>query len=194
VDGREWRTTFSGGLSQFYSRDTSRNVFVDARRRDPIEEIDRRVNIDQLLTAIDINMAATNGETRFSARAAGSYTLDWRPVTLVGSSRSSGDDTPAHRGALYIDTQHYRLGLFGADWAAVAVRFGRVRPVRRHPCGMGDRPVVDAPRAGGASGLFDPHRPDRAGTDVSTVSRWAMRRAASRSSSTPIGSTRKAAG
>lgn len=110
VDGREWRTTFSGGLSQFYSRDTSRNVFVDARRRDPIDEIDRRVNIDQLLTAIDINMAATNGETRFSARAAGSYTLDWRPVTLVGSSRSSGDDTQ-RIAALYIDTQHYRLGL-----------------------------------------------------------------------------------
>lgn len=110
VDGRDWRTTFSGGISQFYSRDTSRNIFIDARRPDPVEEIDRRVNIDQLLTAIDINMAATNGEMRFSARAAGSYTLDWRPVTLVGSSRSSGDDTQ-RIAALYVDTQHYRLGL-----------------------------------------------------------------------------------
>lgn len=110
ADGREWRTTFSGGLSQFYSRDTSRNSFVDARRPDPIEEVDRRVNIDQLLTTIDVNMVATNGETRISARAAGSYTLDWRPVTLVGSSRSSGDDTQ-RISALYVDAQHYRLGL-----------------------------------------------------------------------------------
>lgn len=110
TDGREWRTTFSGGVSQFYARDTSRNIFVDARRPDPVEEIDRRVNIDQLLTTIDINMAATNGEARFGARAAGSYTLDWRPVTLVGSSRSSGDDTQ-RLAALYFDAQHYRLGL-----------------------------------------------------------------------------------
>ncbi|WP_447756711.1 tetratricopeptide repeat protein [Sphingopyxis fribergensis] len=110
ADGQRWRTTFSGGLSQFYSRDTSRNVFVDARRPDPVEEVDRRVNIDQLLTAIDINMAATDGETRINVRAAGSYTLDWRPVTLVGSSRSSGDDTQ-RISALYFDAQHYRLGL-----------------------------------------------------------------------------------
>lgn len=110
ADGREWRTSFSGGLSQFYLRDTSRNIFIDARRPDPIEEVDRRVNIDQLLTAIDVNMAATNGETRIGARAAGSYTLDWRPITLVGSSRSSGDDTQ-RISALYIDAQHYGLGL-----------------------------------------------------------------------------------
>ena len=109
-NGRVWRTTFSGGLSQFYSRDTSRNMFIDARRPDPIEEVDRRVNIDQLLTAIDVNLAATDGETRIGARAAGSYTLDWRPVTLVGSSRSVGGDT-RRISALYIDAQHYRLDL-----------------------------------------------------------------------------------
>lgn len=116
ADARRWRTSFSGGLSQFYSRDTSRNVFVDARRADPVEEVDRRVNIDQLLTAIDLDMAATDGETRINVRAAGSYTLDWRPVTLVGSSRSSGDDTQ-RISALYFDAQHYRLGL--------SVRIGR---------------------------------------------------------------------
>lgn len=110
ADGREWRTTFSGGLSQFYARDTSRNVFVDARRPDRLEEVDRRVNIDQLLTAVDISMSATNGQTRISARAAGSYTLDWRPVTLVGSSRSFGDDTQ-RISALYIDAQDEGLGL-----------------------------------------------------------------------------------
>lgn len=110
AQGQEWRTTFSGGISQFYSRDISRNVFIDARRPDPIEEVDRRVNIDQLLTAVDINMTATNGDIRINARAAGSYTLDWRPVTLVGSSRSFGDDTQ-RVSALYIDAQHYRLGL-----------------------------------------------------------------------------------
>jgi hypothetical protein len=107
-----WRQKISGSFSQFYSRDTSRNRFIDARRPDPVEEIDRRVSIDQLLSTVDVTASATNGRTRLSARAAASYTQDFRPVTLVGSSRSSGDDT-ARIFALYVDANDEPSGLSG---------------------------------------------------------------------------------
>ena len=111
TNGR-WRHTVSGSVSQFYARDTSRNVFIDARRVDPQEEIDRRVNIDQLLTTIDVSASASNGRTRVSTRVAGSKTHDFRPVTLVGSSRSAGDDT-ARLYTMYLDVSDQTSGLSG---------------------------------------------------------------------------------
>ena len=82
------------------------------RRPDPVEEIDRRINIDQLLSTLDVSASATNGRTRISARVSGSYTNDFRPVTLVGSSRSAGDDT-ARIYALYLDASDEPSGLSG---------------------------------------------------------------------------------
>jgi hypothetical protein len=111
VEGR-WRQSISGSFSQFYSRDESRNRFLDARRADPQEEIDRRINIDQLLSTLDVSASATNGRTRLSARASASYTNDFRPVTLVGSTRSDGDDT-ARIYQLYVDARDEPSGLSG---------------------------------------------------------------------------------
>jgi len=115
-DNGRWRHTMSGSFSQFYSRDTSRNRFIDARRINPAEEIDRRVNIDQLLSTLDVSASATNGRTRLSTRFSGSYTHDFRPVTLVGSSRSAGDDV-ARIYQLHVDAKDEPSGLSG--------RFGR---------------------------------------------------------------------
>jgi hypothetical protein len=111
-DDGGWRRTDSGTLSQFYSRDVSRNRFLDARRPDLPEEVDRRINIDQLLTALDVETTLTDGRTRINARASGSYTHDFRPVTLVGSSRGKGIDTNRIY-SLYVDVRDERTGFSG---------------------------------------------------------------------------------
>lgn len=105
-----WRSTLSASFSQFYSYDKSRNRIVEAVRPEPFEDVDRRINIDQLLSTLDVSASATNGRTRLSARVAGSYTNDFRPVTLVGSSRSAGDDT-ARLYTFYLDARNETSGL-----------------------------------------------------------------------------------
>jgi hypothetical protein len=105
-----WRTSVIGSVSQFYQRDNSRNTFITTNRPVPVEEIDERVNIDQLLSAADVTVTSTKRSTRVSVRAAGSYTSDFRPVTIVGASRSEGRDT-ARLFALNVDIRDTDKGI-----------------------------------------------------------------------------------
>jgi hypothetical protein len=103
--------TMSGSFSQFYSRDESRNRFIDARRPIPGR---RSIGGSTSTNCCRPSTSAPRRPTAApaSARASGSYTNDFRPVTLVGSSRSAGDDT-ARIYELYVDARDEPSGLSG---------------------------------------------------------------------------------
>jgi len=111
VDDSEWRVNLRGIASQFYYRDTSRSVFRDARNPDRGEAIDPRINVDQLLSAVDATLTAARADLLVQVRAAGLITQDFRPVSLVGGVRGGGDTERITN--LYFDLRDERSGLSG---------------------------------------------------------------------------------
>lgn len=121
-----WKTDLRGIVSQFYYRDESRSKIVDARRPDVTEIVDHRLNVDQILSAADITLSASKGDTRIQLRAAGAITQDFRPVGLVGAVRGGGDTERIS--LLYLDVEDGGTGLsarFGRQWLAGSGVFGR---------------------------------------------------------------------
>ena len=93
-----------------------------------------------------------------SARVSGSYTHDFRPVTLVGSSRSAGDDT-ARIYQLYLDASDEPSGLsgrIGRQSLFGSGVFGRFDGVR---LGWQASPAVELHAQAGFPVYLDPHRP-----------------------------------
>lgn len=111
VDDSEWHVNLRGIASQFYYRDTSRSVFRDARDPGRGEAIDPRINVDQLLNAVDATLTAAKGDLLVQVRAAGLVTQDFRPVSLVGGVRGGGDTERITN--LYFDLRDARSGLSG---------------------------------------------------------------------------------
>lgn len=79
-----------GVISQTYLRDRSRSVWNDARPVTESTGIDRRTNVDQLLSTAAITGTARLGSTRIEARADMSHVSEYRPVILVGAKRNNG--------------------------------------------------------------------------------------------------------
>ncbi len=98
---REWRWGVRGSFSQFYYRDQTTTKFVDASRLDPTAEVDNSVNINQLLSNLDVSASGGNNRVQLLLRGAGSYTKDFR---------SNGRDLKA-LSALYLDVSDSTLGL-----------------------------------------------------------------------------------
>lgn len=126
-----WRTELRGIVSQFYGRDISRSVLTDALRPDREPTIDRRVNVDQILTATDTVLTAKRGDMHLQLRAAGSITKDFRAVALVRSSRGRRDIERIN--ALYFDIRDRASGLsarIGRQQLLGSGVFGRFDGVR----------------------------------------------------------------
>lgn len=76
----DWTWDVRGSFSQFYFRDQSRSQFVDATLPDDDlqEEVEKRINLNQLLTSADIAVTAGNDRTQFEIRGSGSYAANFR--------------------------------------------------------------------------------------------------------------------
>jgi SPOR domain len=83
-----WRWDLRGSFSQFYFRDQSSNKFLTTNPLKPNDPnvdpiIDNAVNLNQLLTNIDVTIAGGNDRTQLLARASGSYTKSFRAKTPI---------------------------------------------------------------------------------------------------------------
>lgn len=79
-----------GAVSQTYLHDRSRSIFLEAQPVTPATGIDRRTNVDELFSTIDITASARFGSTRIEAQADVAHVSEYRPVSLVGSARGAG--------------------------------------------------------------------------------------------------------
>jgi SPOR domain len=116
-----WRWGARGSFSQFYFRDQSTNKFVTTnplalpgdRNSDPV--IDNAVNLNQLLTNLDVTVTGGNDRTQLLARGSGSYTKSFRAKTKLVDPRTgaisfrSGDVKTLS--ALYLDGVDNETGL-----------------------------------------------------------------------------------
>lgn len=82
--GKGWTWGLRGSFSQFYFRDQGRTSSDTFSTNSTLgSEIDKSVNVNQLLTSGDITVTGGNDRQQFQLRAAGSYTQNF------GTSRSS---------------------------------------------------------------------------------------------------------
>lgn len=88
--GRGWRTEVHGASTQLYMSDKSRSDFDDALHPELGTATDRRVNVDEFLSAADVTLSASGPGTRIEARASAAYVAEYRPVVLVGADRQQG--------------------------------------------------------------------------------------------------------
>lgn len=91
--GGEWSWDTRGSFSQFYFRDQSKTIFVDASRPEIDPQIDTNTNLNQLLTAADVTISGGNDQRQLQLRAAGAYTANFR----------TGSDDIKSVTALYLD-------------------------------------------------------------------------------------------
>ncbi|MXO47469.1 hypothetical protein GRI69_04265 [Erythrobacter vulgaris] len=103
-----WRTSVRGYFSQFYIRDRSRAAIRDSSGTFAPGFIDRRVNVDEILTVADTTVVATNGTTSIESRASAGYVAEFRPVQLTGSDRNQGSYA-------LLDQLYVSLALQGSD-------------------------------------------------------------------------------
>ena len=87
---RRWQTELHGASTQLYLSDTSRSDFDDALDPTLGTVTDRRVNVDEFLSAADVTLSASGPKTRIEARASAAYVAEYRPVVLVGADRQQG--------------------------------------------------------------------------------------------------------
>ena len=85
-----WRTSVRGYFSQFYIRDRSSASIRDLSGTFPPGFVDRRVNVDELLTVANASVVTTNGDISIESRASAGYVAEFRPVQLTGSDRNQG--------------------------------------------------------------------------------------------------------
>lgn len=110
-DANAWSLDLSGIVSQFYLRDRSRSELIDTRPPPIGDGIDRRNNVEEVLSIADVRATAARGSLRIEARAAAGHVEEIRPVVLVGSDRGEGSyDTLS---ALYLEIAEDRLGVTG---------------------------------------------------------------------------------
>lgn len=144
-----WRTSVRGYFSQFYIRDRSRAAIRDVSGTFAPGFVDRRINVDEILTVADTTVVATNGTNSIESRASAGYVAEFRPVQLTGSDRNQGSyalldqlyvslvlQESAHR--MTIGRQkEYGLGIFG--------RFDGVSATAELSPGLSVRGAIGAP-------------------------------------------------
>lgn len=114
----DWKWGLRGSLSQFYFRDEGRTSTLNTSSTLGTE-VDRSVNVNQLLNTGDITISGGNSRQQVQLRASGSYTKNFgtsRSITTINqgsevltfSSRPGGGITAVT--ALYLDYSNKDLG------------------------------------------------------------------------------------
>ncbi|MBR0550998.1 tetratricopeptide repeat protein [Stakelama marina] len=102
------RVEMRGVISQFYYRDRSRSVFLEAQPQTPSTDLDVRNNYDEIYSSIDATASYRNNDFRAEATLSVAHVSEYTPVLLVGATRNEGSYNILDE--IYLDFADERLG------------------------------------------------------------------------------------
>ncbi len=111
-----WTWGTRGSFSQFYFRDQGTTRTPDAQSQGVNTDIDRSVNLNQLLTTADLTLSGGNDRRQIQVRAAGSYSKNFgtSTTTIINNNttfRSRPGEPLKSLTALYLDYSENDLNL-----------------------------------------------------------------------------------